>query len=127
MHAGDHSREQNSNHQRPSSVFFEKVILTVNLSFHLPLYLQFELEFVLFCLIITVHYLSSKRVTGEPHVHLAQPQILGRKGVQPPISLQYIIWYIEFKRTLINLLSRNITVASACMEIIIEYILAALV
>ena len=53
--AGDHSREQNSNHQRPSSVFFEKVILTVNLSFHLPLYLQFELEFVLFCLIVTVH------------------------------------------------------------------------
>ena len=72
----DHSREQNSNHQRPSSVFFEKVILTVNLSFHLPLYFSLNL------------------------------------------SLCY---------SLINLLSRHITVASACMEIIIEYILAVLV
>ena len=41
---------KNSNHQRPSSVFFEKVILTVNLSFH-----PVEFKLVLFCLISTVH------------------------------------------------------------------------
>ena len=94
----------------------KQLVNTIYLFIH-----QYLFEFVLFFLII-----SSKQVTGEPHV-----QIPGRKGAQPPheILLQYIIYTgNEFKCTfIINSSLHHLTVASACMKIIIKYILAVLV
>ena len=101
----------------------KQLVNTHNLSFHPPV--PFNLNSSLCYSPAALIIISSKQVTGEPHI-----QIPGRKGAQPPheIPLQYIIYTgIEFKCTLINLLTRHITVASACMKLIIEYPLAALV